>query len=55
MIRSSLSDLNLIFFSLSLWESVWVRAYGATSTPIDVFVVESHAPTTETNQKNIRL
>jgi hypothetical protein len=28
MIRSSLSDLNLIFFSLSLWERVWVRAYG---------------------------
>jgi hypothetical protein len=28
MIRSSLSDLNLIFFSLSLRERVGVRAYG---------------------------
>jgi hypothetical protein len=28
MIRSSLSDLNLIFSSLSIWERIGVRAYG---------------------------
>src|SRR5258706_329599 len=50
MIRSSLSELNLIFFSLFLWERVGVRAYGHVD-PIDVFVVESHSPATRQIRK----